>query len=623
MKLAKIIGCVWLALVALLPTQAGAQTEPTAAIYSSLTGQLTMPLVQRDGLYYANAVYSLPSGQVMQMTTPGTLTSSWETRLPVHDTQAGTIFLPRVSLGSETYYNVLVSVPAAAAWSVRSLWQGVNSGSGFPIVSTISNRWAVDAAGILSYVLNNGQVWRIAQGGEEPCFPAAASLTASDINASSNVSIYPNTSSPSTNGVSNTDYLMMIVYTRPIAVDGNADGDTVDLNEGAATYVESCTVYPIFLNGTTIAPTTAMASAPAAVTGNVGSSAAVLISGGVPPYTIVVDNMSVAQIAAQAPATGTIGQQVSMQLASVGTATMTVVDYAQTRLTVPITVAASTLVASETSLSGTAGDTPTLYVYGGIPPYSVTSSNTKIATVSAVQSGNGMSITVKMLSAGTATILVTDPDTSGTVVIPVTVAASTVSDLPPFYTIPTTSWTDAGALDTPAIESTAGTTWTLYLVGGTPPYTVANTNPTSAALTYVGQSVEGWATYRVDFLRAPGDYTFPVMFTDATGRTTVAMLKVTANTSLSVLTVSPLEVTAHAFNKQFTLYVSGGYPPYEAFSGMDTIEVSKLTDKSFRVKVNAPYLDYITNITVVDSAGDTNSINVNVLSQPPGYDQYK
>lgn len=659
MKILNYPRFVWLALLVLMPVWSVAQTEPVTAIYSSLAGTLTLPLVKRDGVYYANAVYSVPSGQIMQITTPGSVTSSWNASVPAHDTSAATLFLPRVNLGSEIFYNVLVSVPSYAAWSVSSVWQGVNSGSGFPVKSTLSNRWATDSAGILSYVLDNGQVWRIAQGGEEPCFPLSyANANAMTIADTSNVSIYPNSSSPTTSGVSNSDYLMVIEYpyqsigtigagglvlpqsmtvTNQL-LDGTAGAVYVYVNGGtvpigsytstavlqpySATAVESCTVYPDVVNGAVITPTTALASAPAAVTGNVGGSADVLISGGVPPYTIVLDNTSVAQIAAQTPATGTVGQQVSMQLSSVGTATMTVVDYAQTRLTVPITVTASTLVASEDTLTGTVGDTPTLYVYGGIPPYSVTSSNTKVATVTAVQSGNGMSITVKMLSAGTATILVTDPDTSATKVINVTVSASSEPVAVTFFTFPADTYED-GVFKAPAIEATSGFSGYIYIIGGTLPITIANPFPDNLHFTYVGQSAEGWATYRVDFLLVPATVSVSVVFSDAVGQRTGASFKINPSEALSKITVTPMSIDAHAFANQFTLYVNGGYPPYEVFSGMDTIEVSQLTDKAFRIKVKAPYLDYLTNISVVDSMGGITSVPVTVLSQPPGYDTYK
>ena len=137
------------------------------------------------------------------------------------------------------------------------------------------------------------------------------------------------------------------------------------------------------------------------------------ISGGATPYTAASSDKAVATVAVSE---GTL----SVKGVSAGSATITVSDSDSGSVTVSITVA-PLLRVNPTRLSLIAGGTgSSCAVSGGVSPYSAASSKTTVARVSPLK---GSLLTVTGVSAGSATITISDGD-SGKVAVDITVAPS-------------------------------------------------------------------------------------------------------------------------------------------------------------------------------------------------------
>jgi hypothetical protein len=235
---------------------------------------------------------------------------------------------------------------------------------------------------------------------------------------------------------------------------------TLVLTDAAGTTVSS--VLAVWPSGNDL-----FTSAPSAVIIAPGASATYSIGGGLAPYTAVSSNTSVATASISNGSTLFVGG------VAVGDARIVVTDAMGAQVEINVTVASSSVAAlattapSAVSLGVGGSGAQTYTISGGTPPYTVTSSNVRVATVSGPGSGTAFSVTG--VSAGTATIQVRDATSTATVLISVNVADRTTG----FVVTPTAAdWTAS----CPAANATP--VYSVFFInGGTPPYTVSSGSP--------------------------------------------------------------------------------------------------------------------------------------------------
>ena len=182
------------------------------------------------------------------------------------------------------------------------------------------------------------------------------------------------------------------------------------------------------------------------------------VRGGVRPYMVSSSDANVVLAAVSGATVTVVGQ------AKGGTATVRVTDAVGATLNVAVVVQVTTLAVTPSTVTGPAGTANSLNIVGGLPPYTVNSSNT--AAVSATASGSVVSL--NLLAKGASTITVTD--NSGTsVAVTVTVNSDLLKVSPMSQTVN---------------ESTAAAVSVDYLIaGGTGPYTALISAADAASVT--------------------------------------------------------------------------------------------------------------------------------------------
>ncbi len=227
--------------------------------------------------------------------------------------------------------------------------------------------------------------------------------------------------------------------------------------------------------GTTLSSTLAVwptgnalyTSAPSTVTIAPGVSATYDIGGGQGPYKAASGDTSIAAVSISN------GTSLIVRGGAAGMTNVAVTDTLGAQVLINVTVASSSIATLATtapsaiSLGVGASGAQTYAISGGTPPYTATSSNVRVATVTSP--GSGTTFTVAGVSAGTASVLVRDSTSTATVTISVNVADGGTG----FAVTPATAeWTISGACP-------AGVpAYSVYFInGGTPPYTVSSTSP--------------------------------------------------------------------------------------------------------------------------------------------------
>lgn len=152
----------------------------------------------------------------------------------------------------------------------------------------------------------------------------------------------------------------------------------------------------------TVTPVQFFTTAPATVFLTTTGQATYTIFGGVPPYLVQSGNVSVAS--------GTVsGRTLTLQAVAGGVAQVLVRDSIGSSVTVSVTVGSANafFVAAPGAMNMGAGTTsPTYQISGGTKPYSVSSSDFRVATAT-VDSASS-TLTINALSVGTTTLRVTD-----------------------------------------------------------------------------------------------------------------------------------------------------------------------------------------------------------------------
>lgn len=346
-KLGNLVTRVLLPLLGTLFLSAVAQAQ--ISVFDPATGNVALPLLKKDDNYYTNAVLSLTANGGWNFSQPGSDSFPSTKVAAPYSTSAGTLSIPYLQIDNYYFYDVVLSLPVGKPWSLKSYgdfnqFVSTSPTLTFPVVTTVDNKWATDTGGVMSYRLDNGQVWRIVT--DDPCFPPLTVPTGAPPAGSSNVRIYPNPDNA-------TGYYLMITEF------GNAE--------------ESCIVQPVEVPGLQVALTgLPFGVSTSAVTGVVGKSYDIYLSGGTKPYMLKLDNTQVAsvQLLPQVPEDNQ-GQMLRVKLLTPGSATMSLFDYNRLKTQVSL-VAQSDLHLNLGEISVPFGTPPaTIRIYGGVPPFHV------------------------------------------------------------------------------------------------------------------------------------------------------------------------------------------------------------------------------------------------------------
>lgn len=175
-----------------------------------------------------------------------------------------------------------------------------------------------------------------------------------------------------------------------VTVSGSNGGYTIvgQNNNGTATILITDSVGATLSIAVTV-KVVALTAQPNKVAGIVGGSGSVQILGGLAPFTVTFDNVSVATASAS-------GRVVNVTYKAPGAANLVIVDAAGQSATVPVAVTANVLVlapAAQTVLE-TQNDNVTIMISGGVPPYTPVMSLAQASLAKATISGNTLTIGV-------------------------------------------------------------------------------------------------------------------------------------------------------------------------------------------------------------------------------------
>jgi len=318
-------------------------------------------------------------------------------------------------------------------------------------------------------------------------------------------------------------------------------------------------------------------TAPSTVSFQVGGSATYGVGGGLSPYVATSSDTSVASVS--------LGENgLTITAIKLGTATVELRDQAGKLVSIKVEVKEDAPVALFTtapiSLNVKIGETRSYAVSGGKSPYSVTSSNTNVATVSGAFSVTGIAV-------GTAKVVISD-SLGAQKTIDVTV--DPVNSLVLFTTAPSN-----------LTLGTGGTASTYTIGGGVAGYTATSSNAS-----VVSSSVSG-TTLTLTGL-ATGTAT--VVIRDQAGAS--VSINVTVSAALALFTTAPSSGVTIAPAAELTFTVGGGTPDYTATSSNNSVvTASVISGTTLRLLAGVVGS---ANVLVRDAAGATVSVAVTVSS---------
>ncbi|MEB0033174.1 hypothetical protein QN372_20765 [Undibacterium sp. RTI2.1] len=214
-------------------------------------------------------------------------------------------------------------------------------------------------------------------------------------------------------------------------------------------------------------------TAPSSVVLKTGDVVNYALAGGTPPYSLVTSNQSVVGVSVT-QATGAI----TFNGIAPGFATVLARDSVGAVSSIAVTVASSTTVqppvalftSSPSDIVLQAGTTSNFTIGGGSGGYTVSASNLAVTAVAMVDNST-FSITSN--NVGTSTVFLKD-SSGGAVKINVTVANPRTSPIDLYTTAPST------------LVAKSGSTYRFAVQGGTGPYTVTSSNPSSSLVAISG-----------------------------------------------------------------------------------------------------------------------------------------
>lgn len=319
------------------------------SVFDAASSTVTLPLLIKDGVAYSGATLSLPANANWSFTSAGTAAGLTSKVGASYSTATAALTIPYLQIENSYFYDVKLQLPTSQPWKLLSYGdfnQMITQAAAltFPIQTTMDNWWATDTGGVMSYKLDNGQVWRIVT--DDPCFPPLTVPTGAPPAGKANVSIYPNPD----NAVGN--YLMITSF-------NSAE--------------ESCIITPVSVPGLEVAATGQPYDvSQTALTGVVGKTYDFYISGGTKPYMLKADNSAIASVQLLPQATQDIGgQTVRVTMLRPGTSTLSVYDFNRLKKQVAIT-SQSDMALIPSDITVTAGMAPVdVLITGGVPPFSI------------------------------------------------------------------------------------------------------------------------------------------------------------------------------------------------------------------------------------------------------------
>ena len=309
-----------------------------------------------------------------------------------------------------------------------------------------------------------------------------------------------------------------------------------------------------------------------------GASASFTISGGQPPYSVTIDNASIAQAGVSTSNTVTVGAVADGQAkVQVRDARSNLVEFTVKVVSTPV---AALFTTAPSALTLPPGISQNFSIQGGKTPYSVSSNRSSIA----VGSISGTVLQITSILTGVAKLRINDAD-GKTIEIDVTVQAA-----------------EGNLTVTPNAGSISTTDQILTTIsGGVSPYrvVVSNASIANAGIRNSNQVV-------ISPVKA-GTTTITVF--DSENKIVVYSLTVT-EVAVSLFTTAPATVNlAPASNQTFS--VVGGKPPYIVSS--DRISVVNATLSGSILQINGASTGSA-NIRIIDSLGASVSVAVVVVA---------
>lgn len=277
-------------------------------------------------------------------------------------------------------------------------------------------------------------------------------------------------------------------------------------------------------------PVTMFTTAPSSVNIANGTTVGYSITGGLPPYTVTSNDLSVVRATVS-------GSSLSVSAVGGGSANLTIKDSLGTStISIAVTVGSSTrfFINAPGTVNMVPGSSATYLLSGGTSPYSVVSSDVRIANGGIV----GTALTVSAIAAGSATLQITDASgTSLTLTITVAPSASTVVSQDPILKSPTLR--DAAGFATNSLSASGNTLLSVTL-----------TDPSGL----------GIPNQVIDVTGDPTQVVFPEGSSGLTNSAGVATIKV-ARASLLASGAGSLTLTYSYKVGAFTTYPNGSLPP--------------------------------------------------------------
>ena len=293
-------------------------------------------------------------------------------------------------------------------------------------------------------------------------FTTAPNAVTVPVGASTSYTVAGGTA-PYSVGSSNSAVASAAVSGGGLTITGNAAG-TAQVNVLDATGATVSINVTVGVGGSSALYTTA----PAAVTIGTGASGVYTVGGGAGGYVATTSNAAVVTV-------GVSGSTLTITPMTAGTASVQVFDSAGTSVTIAVTVTEvqpGTLLTQPSAATGNVGDSLVFLVSGGSPSYTITVSNTSIASVSPSTVGaSGGSFMLTLHNVGTTVATITDARGRVTTV-PITVEQiSTVLRVSP------------SALQ---VAETNSESIALNVYGGTGPYRVFTNNENLTSVSVSG-----------------------------------------------------------------------------------------------------------------------------------------
>ncbi|MES2316466.1 MAG: hypothetical protein V4631_03145 [Pseudomonadota bacterium] len=337
--------------------------------------------------------------------------------------------------------------------------------------------------------------------------------------------------------------------------------------------------------GTSGTATALFTTAPDDVRIAVGATATYAIGGGTPVYMVSSSNTAIARVAIN-------GSSFIITGVASGTAQVAVFDAKGDSEKIVVTVGAGSTTTSlytsaTSSLVLATGVTESFTIGGGTSPYTVSSSNTGVATASV----NGSNFSVTGVASGTAQVAITDA-TGSALSITVTVGSGSAQ---------TALFTTAPGSVTVAVGASGA-----YMVGGgTAPYAASTSNAAvaSAAINGVNLLITG---------NGPG--TANVNVVDASGATVLIAVTVGSGTTTALYTTAPPAITL-AVGSPGVYAVGGGAGGYVATTSNASAATASMSGTTLTV---TPVTAGTATISVFDMNGATVGFDVTVTQVQPG-----